>query len=203
MRLLVSNRRRRIMPPAKTLRALGLRRGMAALDVGCGPGFFCMPASQIVGRDGSVLACDTSPSMLRELREQKKRLGLKNLLIRKSRDPAIPFSDECADLVMLGFFLPETAKTKAFMDEVHRTLRPGGRVIVSEWHPRPTAYGPPLWARLGIRETRKIVRESGLLVDRGWSFDDDTYFVVAHRKNVAGRPAIGFRAVETITRRKT
>jgi hypothetical protein len=41
------------------------------------------------------------------------------------------------------------------------------------------------------------------LVDRGWSFDDDTYFVVAHRKNVAGRPAIGFRAVETITRRKT
>jgi len=203
MRLLVSDQRRRIMPPAKTLRALGLRRGMTMLDAGCGPGFFCMPACRIVGKDGIVLVCDTSPPMLRELREQKKRLGLRNLHIRKSSDPKIPFSDGCADFAMLGFVLHETATPEALMGEVRRTLRPGGRVIVAEWHPRTTEYGPPLWCRLSVRETRRIVRSSDLLVDRDWSFDDDTYFVMAHRKGAAGQHGLAFQAAETITRRKT
>ncbi|MDP7167923.1 MAG: methyltransferase domain-containing protein [Nitrospinota bacterium] len=203
MRLLVSDQRRRIMPPAKTLRAIGLRRRMTMLDAGCGPGFFCMPACRIVGKDGSVLVCDISPLMLQELREQKKRLGLKNLHIRKSSNPKIPLSDGCADFAMPGFVLHETATPEALMGEAHRALRPGGRVIVVEWHPRPTEYGPPIWCRLNVRETKKIVRRSGLLVDRDWNFDDDTCFVMAHRKSAVGQSGVSFQATETITRRKT
>lgn len=58
------------MPPAKTLRGLGLGRGMSFLDVGCGPGYFSIPACGVVGKYGRVLACDVSPVMVKEVRER-------------------------------------------------------------------------------------------------------------------------------------
>ncbi len=201
MSLLVSGRRRRIMPPTKTLRALGLRRGMTMVDVGCGPGFFCLPACRVVGKAGRVIACDSSPTMLRALRKASKERGLKNLKLQKTRDPEIPCPDGCADLAMLGFVLHETASVLRFLREVARVLRPGGRAAVMEWHPIETEYGPPLRARLSMLETKRAVREAGLLVDTAWDFDDDTYFVVArHKKKTPGGES-PYPEVHPITRR--
>ena len=189
------------MPPTKVLRAMGLRRGMTLLDVGCGPGFFSLPACRVVGKSGRVLASDTSPAVLRALRKNSKEIGFKNLHLKKSADPEIPFPDGCADMAMLGFVLHETARTDRFLSETMRTLRPGGRAVILEWHPILTEYGPPLWARLDAGETKRMVRKAGFVVERSWSFDDDTYFVVARRpggKKAAG-PFSG--AAEAIERR--
>ncbi len=203
MPLLVSGRRRRIMPPAKTLRALGLGSGMTFLDAGCGPGFFTFPACGIVGKRGEVLACDTSPAMLRAARKKANEIGLENLKLKKSKDPEIPFPDKCADVVMLGFVLHETGSIKRFLSGVRRVLKPGGWVILMEWHPRPTDYGPPLWARLSLLETRRAVRAAGMAVSGSWSYDDDTYFVVARHKNVRLAAGAVSEKIKKITRRKT
>ncbi len=182
MARLVSTARHKIMPPTKTLRALGLRRGMTFFDAGCGPGFFALPACRIVGVGGKVLASDISPAMIRELRSQADQLGLKNLLVKKSNDPNIPFPDKSADMVMLGFVLHESAEIEAFLSETGRVLRPGGRIVAADWHPKETEYGPPLWARLGMGETGHLLRGSGMSIAGSWSFDEDTYFVAAHHK---------------------
>lgn len=190
------------MPPAKTLRALGLKRGMTFLDVGCGPGFFTFPACGIVGKRGEVLACDTSPAMLRAAREEAYENGLNNLKLKKSRDPEIPFSEKCADMAMLGFVLHETGSIKRFLSEVRRVLKKGGWAVLMEWHPRPTDYGPPLWARLSPLETRRAVRAAGLAVSCSWSYDNDTYFVVARHKNVRSNAGLFSAKIQKITRRK-
>lgn len=202
MSLLVSNHRRRIMPPTKTLRALGLRNGLTLLDAGCGPGFFTVPACRVVGKSGRVLACDTSLKMLRATRQRAKEIGVGNLQLKKSRDPVLPFPDDCADMVMLGFVLHETTSIRRFLAEARRVLRPGGRAVLMEWHPRQTDYGPPLWARLSAQETKRAARGVGLSVVGAWSFDDDTYFVMARHKNE--RADIGpFSAeIKKITRRE-
>jgi ubiquinone/menaquinone biosynthesis C-methylase UbiE len=201
MPLLISGRRHRIMPPTKVLRALGLRRGMTMVDVGCGPGFFCLPACRVVGKTGRVIATDTSPSMLRALRDESKKRGLENLKLQKSRDPEISSPDGCADLAMLGFVLHETASVPRFLREVARVLRPGGRAAVMEWHPIDTEYGPPLRARLSMSETKRAVREAGLLVDIAWDFDGDTYFVMARHKKKTPGGGSPYPAVHPITRR--
>ena len=199
---LVSTARHKIMPPTKTLRALGLRRGMAFMDAGCGPGFFTLPACRIVGASGQVLASDISPAMVRELRFRSKQSGIKNLLVKKSNDPNIPFPDKSADMVMLGFVLHESAEVEVFLSGVERALRPGGRLVGSEWHPRETEYGPPLWARLDIGETKRLLRGSGMSIVASWSFDDDTYFVMAHRKSRAKGVGLLFQPPEKVTRRQ-
>lgn len=176
---------------------------MTLLDVGCGPGFFTFPACRIVGKPGEVLACDTSPAMLRAAREKVKETGIGNLILKKSKDPGIPFPDKCADIAMLGFVLHETASIKRFFSEVRRVLRPGGWAVVMEWHPRPTDYGPPLWARLGMQETKRAVRAAGMSVAHSWSYDDDTYFVVMRHKNIRSGVGLFSFEIQNVVRRKT
>ena len=156
---------------------------------------------RVVGKSGRVLASDTSPAMLRALRKKSKEIGLKNLHLKKSADPEFLFPDGCADMAMLGFVLHETARTDRFLSETMRTLRPGGRAVILERHPVLTEYGPPLWARLDAGETKRMVRKAGLVVERSWSFDDDTYFDVARRPS--GKKAAGpfSGAAEAIERR--
>lgn len=205
MSLLVSDRRHRIMPPFKTLRSLGLCRGLTFLDAGCGPGFFTIPACKIVGREGRVFACDTSPSMLRAARERANEFEAKNIHWKKSIGPDIPFSDSCVDMAMAGFVLHETESIRHFLSGVRRVLRPHGWAVFMEWRPRETDYGPPLWSRLGMREVKETIRSVGLSVVDSWSFDEDTYFVIARHKHkrTRARSRLHFPEIQKITRRKS
>jgi len=45
----------------RSLHAAGLRPRQAVLEVGCGPGFFTVPAAKIVGSEGNILAFDVNP----------------------------------------------------------------------------------------------------------------------------------------------
>src|SRR5690242_10924468 len=50
--MLLSEERQAALQPGKLLRRLGLRSGDTLADVGSGPGFFTLPAAQIVGPEG-------------------------------------------------------------------------------------------------------------------------------------------------------
>ena len=45
--------RRNFTDPYKTLKAAGLKPGQKVLEIGCGPGFFTIPAAKIVGEKGT------------------------------------------------------------------------------------------------------------------------------------------------------
>ncbi|MEE9276040.1 MAG: class I SAM-dependent methyltransferase [bacterium] len=179
---LVSAHRRRRMPPAKTLRAFGLERGKTLLDVGCGPGYFSIPACRIVGPAGAVLACDISPIMLRDARRGAKEAGAANLRLRRCKDPEIPFPDASADLALLAFVVHETASVEGILAETRRVLRPGGRAAFLEWHPRETEQGPPVGARLGKSDLTLRLGEAGFAVSRSGSLNPETYFLLARPK---------------------
>ena len=44
--------------PYKLLKAAGLEEGQKVIEVGCGPGFFTIPAARIVGDEGHVYAVE-------------------------------------------------------------------------------------------------------------------------------------------------
>ncbi|MHA1360918.1 MAG: SAM-dependent methyltransferase [Candidatus Helarchaeota archaeon] len=64
--------------PYKVLDAAGLEPGQRALEVGCGPGFFTIPAAHIVGEKGSVLALDINPAAVEHVRRKIKEAGVTN-----------------------------------------------------------------------------------------------------------------------------
>ncbi|MDA0998929.1 MAG: class I SAM-dependent methyltransferase [bacterium] len=176
---LLSPQRRKAMPPAKTLRELGLAKGMILLDVGCGPGFFTLPACRIVGRRGAVLACDISPIMLRETRQKAREAGHENIELRRNRDPHIPFPDSVADIALLAFVTHETRSIQGLLSEARRALKPGGRIVLMEWHVHETDHGPPLWTRIAPNDLKSEVRAAGFTGALSQNNDADTYRVTA------------------------
>lgn len=53
-----STLRKRIMNPLKTLQAADVKAGETILEVGCGTGFFTIPAAQMIGEQGQLIAMD-------------------------------------------------------------------------------------------------------------------------------------------------
>jgi ubiquinone/menaquinone biosynthesis C-methylase UbiE len=111
--------------PYKLLKAAGLKSGQKILEVGCGPGFFTIPAANIVGEEGLVYAVDVNPYAIERVRGKIMREGIKNVvpLLANASDTGLPErSIDFAFLVGLGYI---AGGLKNVLLEIHRILRPG------------------------------------------------------------------------------
>ena len=116
-------RRRRIVRET-----LGAAPGERILDVGCGPGFYCAELAEEVGRSGSVVGVDSSPAML-EL-AARRCAGQEGVELRPGEAVSLPIDDASVDAAVCVQVLEYVADPTVALAEIHRALRPGGRVVV-------------------------------------------------------------------------
>jgi arsenite methyltransferase len=116
-------RRRRIVR-----RALGAAPGERILDVGCGPGFYCAELVEEVGQSGSVVGVDSSPAML-EL-AARRCAGHEGVELRRGDAVSLPVDDAGFDAALCVQVLEYVPDPTVALSEMHRALRPGGRVVV-------------------------------------------------------------------------
>jgi ubiquinone/menaquinone biosynthesis C-methylase UbiE len=108
--------------------ALAARPGERVLDVGCGPGFYCLELAAEVGPQGSIVGLDGSEAMIELAR---RRCGeLANVELREADATALPVADGDFDAALCVQVLEYLAEPGAGLAELHRALRPGGRVLV-------------------------------------------------------------------------
>jgi ubiquinone/menaquinone biosynthesis C-methylase UbiE len=121
-----------------TVERLDLTPGESVLDVCAGTGASAIPAAQIVGPTGRVVAVDLAENLLALADQKARRLGLANIEIRHSDVDALDYPAEYFDAVVIVFgifFLPDmTAATSGLW----RFVKPGGHLAVTTW-------GPDLW----------------------------------------------------------
>lgn len=112
--------------------AAKLPRNARILDVACGPG----TVSLMVARDvESVHGIDFSAPMIEIFRAKAVEQGLTNITLHCSDAQSLPYPDATFDAAFSLFglmFFPDRSKGFA---EIHRTLKPGGRAIVTSWAP--------------------------------------------------------------------
>ena len=168
-------RRRRIVREA-----LAASRGERILDVGCGPGFYCAELLDEVGPSGSVVGVDSSPAML--ALAARRCAGHDEVELLEGDAAALPVDDASFDAalsVQVQEYVPDVT---AGLAELHRVLRPGGRVVVWDID----------WATLSIHS------EDGDLTERVLRAWDEH---LAHRslpRTVAPRlRSLGFDDVRT------
>ena len=116
-------RRRRIVRDA-----LGAATGERCLDVGCGPGFYCAELLREVGPTGLVVGVDGSRPML-EL-AARRCAGHENVELREGDATSLPVEDASFDAAVCVQVLEYVADADTALAEMHRALRPGGRVAV-------------------------------------------------------------------------
>jgi arsenite methyltransferase len=131
-------RRRRLVREA-----LAPQPGERILDMGCGPGFYAAELLEALGAEGSVVGVDVSEAMVGVAR--KRAEGRPNADFRVGEATALPVRDGEFDAALTVQVLEYVEDAAAALRELHRALRPGGRVVVWDvdwrtlsWHSADT-----------------------------------------------------------------
>jgi SAM-dependent methyltransferase len=112
-----------------------LQPGMQVLDLASGTGEPSLSLARAVGPAGRVVATDLVPEMLEGARENALAQGLTQMEFRVADAEHLPFADGEFDRVTCRFgimFFPEPHKA---LGEIHRVLKPAGRVSFLVWGP--------------------------------------------------------------------
>jgi ubiquinone/menaquinone biosynthesis C-methylase UbiE len=116
-------RRRRLVREA-----LEAAPGERILDVGCGPGFYLAELIEQVGPTGSLVGIDASPHTLALARHRTQ--GHHNVEFHLADATSLPVPDAAVDAALAVQVLEYVADPDAALAELHRVLRPGGRLVV-------------------------------------------------------------------------
>jgi ubiquinone/menaquinone biosynthesis C-methylase UbiE len=144
--------RRMMLPPEETLRKLGLKEEAIMADIGCGIGYFTIPAGQIVGMKGKVYALDIDEEMVREVDETKKSNNLTNIETMKVAEYDLKLTDASVSFAFTCNVLHEIGDLDRFGEEIKRIMADKGRLAVIEWEKRISNLGPPIEHRLDKAE---------------------------------------------------
>jgi SAM-dependent methyltransferase len=122
--------RRRYMRPA--LGRVSLRPGETALELGPGPGAFTVQAARQLGSEGRLIAVDIQPKMIARVEQKVREAGLTNVETHVASAYELPVPDTTVDRAFLITVLPEIPDPVRALLEIHRVLKPGGHLSVSE-----------------------------------------------------------------------
>jgi SAM-dependent methyltransferase len=116
-------RRRRLVREA-----VGARVGERILDVGCGGGFYLAELLDAIGVDGSLVGVDSSPAMLTIAARRCEEHD--NVTFREGDATTLPVDDAEFDAALCVQVLEYVPDVSAALVEMHRVLKPGGRLLV-------------------------------------------------------------------------
>lgn len=175
--------RRAIMPPAETLVRLGFKKTDVMADIGCGAGYFTIPAALFIDSDtdacsnACIFALDTSGDMLAEVTEKALDLGLKNIKCFKTSEYDLKIQDSCVDFAIICNVLHEIEDKPRFLAEVLRIMKPGATLAIIEWQKRRGEYGPSCEERIDKNQLRDLLVLSGLTYNDDFDFIENFYAV--------------------------
>ena len=121
-----------------------IRDGDMVADFGAGSGYFLSALSKRVG-SGRVYACEIQKGLIEKIGEQARRLGLTNvhpLWCDLEETNGIKIKDATIDIGILANTFFQIEDKVVALEEMSRTMRPGGKVVVIDWTDSFNGMGP-------------------------------------------------------------
>lgn len=171
--------RRSNLPPLPVLEKMGLCSDDILADIGCGIGYFTVPAAQIVNPEHSIYALDKLEEMLAETQERASAANAANIITVHTDDYDLKLPDESVTFALLVNVFHEIDNKERFLSEIRRILSKGGRIAVIDWEKEITEKGPPVEDRVAKEETASLLNLSGFPVTGTMQFAGMLYGLIA------------------------
>ncbi|MFL0268750.1 class I SAM-dependent methyltransferase [Candidatus Clostridium radicumherbarum] len=150
--------RRRTMPPEQTLKKFNIEDDGVLLDVGCGIGYFTIPAAKIL-KNNRVIGIDIMPEILKIAKENAE--GRRNIEFKESKEYSFPIEDNSVKYVLIGNVIHEVEDKIKYFKEVKRVLKKDGYLLIIDWDKKEMKMGPPVHERISKVEMIELCRQAG------------------------------------------
>ena len=157
--------------PHEVIQALSLKPGEMIADIGAGSGYF---SRRFAKHAGKVYAVDIDPELL----ERVGKDALKNLetALAVPDDPKLP--ENSVDTIFFCNVLHHVDNRAAYYKKLEAALKPGGRIVMIDFHKRELPVGPPLAMKLSDQELVKEMEAAGFIKVKSFDFLPYQYFLV-------------------------
>jgi ubiquinone/menaquinone biosynthesis C-methylase UbiE len=157
--------RRRWQDPGPILAAIGLASGDTFVDIGCGDGYFAIPAAKTVGTSGRVCGIDISPEALARLKQRADLEGLQNIRYHAGAAEESVLCRGCGDIAFFGISLHDFSDQSLVLANARKMLKPGtGRLVNLDWKKEPMEHGPPFQKRFSEAYAAELIENAGFSV---------------------------------------
>jgi ubiquinone/menaquinone biosynthesis C-methylase UbiE len=121
---------------------LELKPGMTVADLGAGFGAWTTRFSRALGPKGRVFAIDIGEQQLAFLRESVKREQLANVTVLEGAAGSTNLPAACCDAILIRDAYHHLTQPDAIVRSMAAALKPGGRLAVIDFPPRPNSEVP-------------------------------------------------------------
>jgi ubiquinone/menaquinone biosynthesis C-methylase UbiE len=128
--------RYRFFGPINILRGADIQPGQNVLEVGCGTGYFTLPAARLIGGQGCLVAMDILSESIELVSKKVQIANLKNVRVVKGDAMDTGLDSESFHKILLFGVIPSPMlPLPRLLSEMHRVLRAAGSLAV--WPPIP------------------------------------------------------------------
>jgi ubiquinone/menaquinone biosynthesis C-methylase UbiE len=130
--------------------------GERVLEIGPGTGYYTLDMAEwlMPGSGGTVEIFDLQQEFLDHVMRRAAERGLGNVVPTQGDATALPYEEDSMDAVVLTAVLGEIPDPSAALHEIHRVLKPDGRLVVGE------LFGDPHFTTRG--SLKRQAAEAGL-----------------------------------------
>jgi ubiquinone/menaquinone biosynthesis C-methylase UbiE len=166
--------------PSLVVAQAGLMQGQVVADLGCGNGFYVLPAAQMVGKEGVVYAIDVMEAKLAATVSIANQFGIKNVRVVHAdlSRPLLDIPPDSCDMVIIGNILHEITDRAGLINNAYRLLKTGGKVLVVEWKKVATPFGPALDKRVDQQQLEVLLMAASLRKEKELETDGYHYSVL-------------------------
>ena len=161
--------------PHEVLMALALRPEEAVADIGAGSGYF---SRRLALHAGKVYAVDIDGKLL-EMTKANAPANVETVLASANDPKLAPAS---VDTIFFCDVLHHIGERPAYYAKLDKALRPGGRIVMIDFHKRDLPVGPPVSMKLSEEEVIAEMRSAGFVLARKHDFLPHQYFMEFRRR---------------------
>jgi len=166
------------LDPQEILNEIELRKGMTAVDFGCGAGGWVIPLAKRL-KKGKVYALDVQEETLSALKGQarlEKVFNIEPILCDLENPKSLKLRNDSIDLVLMTNLLFQIENKKEVFSQAKRILKKGGQILVVDWK-EESPFGP-YEKRVLPEEVKEIAKDVGLELTKDFEAGDYHYGLV-------------------------
>lgn len=163
--------------PDEVVKNLQLRIGDVVVDIGAGTGYFTRRFAAAVGPQGQAFGLDIEPTMVTYINSEAQKQKIANLSARHvpPNDPQL--DPQSVDVVFICDTYHHMQERVAYARRLAQALKPGGRVVIVDFHTRELPLGPSMEWKLTPEAVTEEFRQAGFQLARSVDFLPYQYFL--------------------------